>query len=133
MMMNISQTSQETNFRKGFNSSEMIVSSLAVLLAIFQIGVALFGKFDPIHEMAIHLSFILLLTFLIREKKAHKIVSYMFGLLAVSCGIYYAIHAERIATRIVGIDALTTFDILFGSLFVILCFVAARQLIGLPI
>src|SRR5699024_12282969 len=43
------------------------------------------------------------------------------------------IHADRLSTRIIGVDQLSTLDAVFGALFVLLCIEAARRTIGVTI
>lgn len=113
---------------------------IGCLMSIYQIWSILYGKLDPMNQMAIHLSFILVLTFYVyhfSEKVEptvfHVILDRLCMGLAASSGIYYMVHAERLATRIIGIDQLTILDIIFGTLFVLLCIEAARRTIGVTI
>lgn len=109
-------------------------------MSIYQIWSLLFARIEPINQMSIHFSFILVLTFSlytfsahIKSSRAFQFIDGIFVFVAGSCGIYYFIHAERIARRVVGVDALTTWDIIFGLAFVVLCIEAARRTIGLAI
>src|SRR5699024_1119005 len=109
-------------------------------MSVYQIWSLLFARIEPINQMSIHFSFILVLTFFlytfsenIQPRKVYQLMDGLFMLIAASCGVYYFVHAERIATRIVGVDALTNWDILFGLAFVLLCIEAARRTIGLAI
>lgn len=113
---------------------------IAFLLSFYQVWSVFFGKLDPINQMSIHLSFILMLTFYlftfskkINDRQRYFIIDLSLVMLAASCGFYYMIHAERIATRIVGVDLLTIWDIVFGSIFVLLCLEAARRTIGVSV
>lgn len=113
---------------------------LGILMSAFQIWSVIFANVEPITQMAIHLSFILMLTFFLYRstKLANKSsteckVDSLLVFLAAGCGVYYLVHADRIATRVVSVDLLTTTDIIFGLLFVILCIEAARRTIGFTI
>ncbi|RKQ29656.1 TRAP transporter permease [Oceanobacillus halophilus] len=117
-----------------------VVAIVAFSLAVFQIWSMVWGKMDPINQMSIHLSFILALSFLVygfskKNKPSTKptIIDYFSALIVLAAGIYFTIHAERIAVRIPIMDPLSGFDILFGLVFVILTIEAARRTIGLPI
>src|SRR5690625_2285070 len=99
-----------------------------------------FNKMHPINQMSVHLSLILMLTFYLftfskqmKDRFRFFIIDLFTVVIAASCGVYYMIHADRIATRIVGVDTLTTLDIIFGLLFVLLCLEAARRTIGISI
>lgn len=111
---------------------------VGLFMSLYQVWSVIFAKIEPMTQMSIHLSFILALTFLLYDFSErlhpHKLSSWINGLLiiiATSCGIYYFIHAERITTRIVGVDGLTNWDIVFGLAFVILCIEATRRTIGI--
>ncbi|WP_394329511.1 hypothetical protein, partial [Pseudomonas cedrina] len=109
---------------------------------VFQIWSMMWGKLDPINQMAIHLVFILGLTFLVygyskgtKSLTNHvpKWIDYLFVLLAFGAGIYFTVHAERIASRIPIMEPLTALDIFFGLILVILTIEATRRTIGIPI
>lgn len=123
----------------GWKQTAFLITGL--LMSLFQIWSVMVVNIDPMIQMAIHLSFILMLTFFLYHfsRKSRTISSISFKvdlglvILSASCGLYYFIHADRISTRIVSVDLLTTWDILFGSLFVLLCIEAARRTIGFTI
>ena len=117
-----------------------LFAGFAFILSLFQIWSVVWGKLDPLQLLATHLTFILVLTFLLYSfsKKNHTHsgptkIDYLCALLVLSAGIYFTIHAERIAERIPVVDPLTNWDILFGLVFVILSIEAARRTIGVPI
>src|SRR5690625_923730 len=101
---------------------------IGLTMSVYQIWSLLLAKIEPINQMSIHFSFILVLTFFlytfstnIQPRRVYQLLDGTFMLIAASCGVYYFIHAERIATRIVGVDPLTSWDIFFGLAFVLLC------------
>lgn len=113
---------------------------IGFLMSLYQVWSVIYGKLDPINQMSIHLSLILILTFFLygfsKKVKPNKILlgtDIIFIILAVSCGVYYTLHADIIATRAVGVDQLTSADVFFGLIFVILCIEAARRTIGFSI
>lgn len=117
-----------------------VTTMMALALSIFQIWAVVWGKLNPINQMAIHLAFILGLTFMLygyskKKESSNKPtwVDYSCTLLALCAGIYFTIHAERIAERIPIMHPLTYLDITFGFVFVILSIEAARRTIGFPV
>ncbi|GGM37925.1 C4-dicarboxylate ABC transporter [Paraliobacillus quinghaiensis] len=117
-----------------------LFSLMALSLAVFQVWSVIFGKLDPLNQMAIHLSFIVALTFFVysysrkvTDKKYLILADYLAASLAISAGVYYTIHAERIATRIPIMDPLSNVDLFFGLVFVVLSLEAARRTIGFPV
>ncbi|KAA9019495.1 TRAP transporter permease [Niallia endozanthoxylica] len=112
----------------------------AFLLSLFQVWSVVWGKLAPIQLMATHLTFILVLTFLLysfsKKTDSRHIptkMDWICSFFALGAGVYFTIHADRIAVRIPIIDSLSTLDIFFGFLFVILSIEAARRTIGVPI
>ncbi|WP_165769142.1 TRAP transporter permease [Virgibacillus profundi] len=117
-----------------------LFSVFAFILSVFQIWSVVWGRLNPINQMAIHLAFILGITFLVygyskkaRQRKLPTSVDYICTFLALGAGIYFTFHAERIAVRVPIMDPLTNLDIFFGLVFVLLSIEAARRTIGLPI
>lgn len=117
-----------------------IFAVIALVMAGYQIWSIFSSTLDPINQMAVHLSFILVMTFYLytfsQKITDHKPLFWLdliLVMLAASCGFYYMLHAERIATRIVGVDPLSNWDIVFGLLFVLLSLEAARRTIGISI
>lgn len=120
-----------------------IFSAIAIVLAIYQVWSVIWGKLDPLHQMALHLSFILALTFLLygysnkvetgKNKDTPTFLDYTFTILAIAAGIHFTFRAEWIATRIPLLQPLEPLDIIFGLVFIILTIEAARRTIGFPI
>lgn len=113
---------------------------LAFILSVFQVWSVFMGKLDPMVLLSTHLSLILVLTFLLysfsrkaRLRNHPSFMDYICSFLALFAGVYFIIHAERIAIRIPIVDPLTTLDIIVGLIFVILSIEAARRTIGVPI
>ncbi|MFD1170671.1 TRAP transporter permease [Oceanobacillus caeni] len=128
--------------RSLFGVHLLIVAIIGFSLSVFQIWSMMWGKLDPINQMAIHLVFILGLTFLVygyskgtKSLTNHvpKWIDYLFVLLAFGAGIYFTVHAERIASRIPIMEPLTALDIFFSLILVILTIEATRRTIGIPI
>lgn len=119
---------------------QIVFISIGLLFSLYQIWSVIFSKMDPINQMSIHLAFVLVLTFFlfhfsnrVPHSKLFTGIDGVFIVLATSCGVYYFIHADRIAMRAVGVDPLTTWDIIFGLIFVLLSIEAARRTIGFAI
>lgn len=120
-----------------------IVNMAACLLSVYQVWSVIWGKLDPLNQMAIHLSAILALTFLLygysektntgKSKSAPTLPDYTLALLAIAAGVYFSIKTEWIATRIPITDPLNLLDLFFGLVFVALTIEAARRTIGFPI
>ena len=128
------------SLRKHSGRKYILFILIGLTMSVYQIWSLLLARIEPVNQMSIHFSFILVLTFFlytfstnIKPRKVYRLMDGMLMFIAASCGVYYYIHAERIATRIVGVDPLTNWDVLFGLAFVLLCIEAARRTIGLAI
>ncbi|MCF3944182.1 TRAP transporter permease [Oceanobacillus alkalisoli] len=131
-------------YRRQLSSYHLhIFRLLACILAVYQIWSVIWGKLDPLNQMALHLSGILAIAFLLYgySRKAHAgkttenptWIDYTAVLLVILAGIYFSLHAERIAVRIPIMDPLTTLDLFFGLVFILLAIEAARRTMGFPI
>ncbi|MEH7226276.1 TRAP transporter fused permease subunit [Bacillus sp. JJ1566] len=117
-----------------------IFIGFAFILSVFQVGSVVWGKLDPIQLLATHLSLILILSFMYYSFSKNNgtsvsptVVDYICTFLALGAGIYFNIHAVRIAERIPVVDPLSSLDLLVGLVFVVLSIEAARRTIGMPI
>ena len=111
-------------------------SLLALLLSCYQVWSVIWGRLDPMNQMAIHLAGILAIAFLLYGSSNHKrpsLLDYIATSLALAASIHFTIYAEWFATRIPIMEALRPIDIFFGLVFVLLSLEAARRTIGLPI
>ena len=122
----------------GIHSKMFII--FAFLLSLFQVWSVVWGKLAPIQLLATHLSFILILTFLLYSfsKKNNSqyvptVMDYVCAFLALAAGIYYIFYSEWISVRIPIVDPLSYLDLFFGAVFVVLSIEAARRTIGIPI
>ncbi|WP_156857320.1 TRAP transporter permease [Oceanobacillus sp. AG] len=131
-------------YRRRLSSYHLhIFRLLACILAVYQIWSVIWGKLDPLNQMALHLSGILAIAFLLYgySRKAHEgkttenptWIDYTAVLLVILAGVYFSMHAERIAVRIPIMDPLTTLDLFFGLVFIVLAIEAARRTMGFPI
>ena len=122
----------------GLHSKLFIV--FAFLLSLFQVWSVVWGKLAPIQLLATHLSLILILTFLLYSfsknndsRHVPTVMDYVCAILALVAGVYYIFYSDWISIRIPIVDPLSSLDLLFGAVFVILSIEAARRTIGVPI
>ena len=62
---------------------------------------------------------------------AYRSMTGLFVLGSICCGVYFALNADAIATRITLLDPLSMTDIMFASLLIILCLEVCRRTVGL--
>lgn len=114
----------------------IIISIVAIGMSLFQIYTAVFGIFVSVLQRSAHLGFAILLTFLVvkpfKSAKENIIPWYDYLLTIVSLASlgYIVYHAREISQRMVYIDPLSTYDLIFGGLSLILILEATRRTIG---
>lgn len=125
--------------RKYEGNMKLLVMSIAVIMSLYQIWEATLGAINPIRHMSIHLTFVLVLTFLIysftkgRGTQKPGVVDIICIVAVLFAGVYFNLNMERIATRNPMVDPLSTMDMLAGAIFVVVSFEAARRTLGGPI
>jgi TRAP transporter 4TM/12TM fusion protein len=122
--------------RKLSGVQSQIVSIVCFLLAGYQIWYSLLGRLDPMIHRAIHMGFILFLTFLSfgtsKHIKQQKVVWYDFILAfgGAAVGVYYLVFRDHILERFPMADPLTGLDMTMGIVFILLTFEAVRRTMG---
>ena len=125
--------------RKYEGNMKLLVMVIAVIMSLYQIWEVTLGAINPIRHMSIHLTFILVLTFLIysftkdRGTKKPSVIDIVCILAVLFAGIYFNLNMERIVTRNPMVDPLSTMDMLAGAIFIVVSFEAARRTLGGPI
>jgi TRAP-type uncharacterized transport system fused permease subunit len=110
-----------------------IVSIIAVAFALFHIYAGGFRPLVAYEQRTVHLTFALVLTFLLHPfRKGEKITWVEICLAAVSAGTggYLFIEADQITGRM-GIPS--AFDLIVGGIIILLVLEATRRVIGLAI
>ncbi len=132
----------ETGFIRNLRPAEYyLVAGIAIAWAIFQLSLPSFLIIASTKERAIHLAFAMTLLFLVCPclKKPGKffgsfsvrnripLMDWICAALGASTALYLALNFEAIAMRA---GAPTTFDLISGSILVLLLLEAARRAIG---
>ena len=151
-MVNQQQYAQEIlkaetgDIRKLRHHEQILVGTIAIGWALFQLGLAGFLVLDSTMVRAIHLAFALVLIFLVDPFSKHPSkhfpflsitdripwLDYLFGALAACCALYIVFDYSGIAMR-AGVPLAR--DLVIGLLLVLLLLEATRRVIGpaLPI
>ena len=125
--------------RKYEGKLKLIVMVIAVIMSLYQIAEVTVLALTPIAHMTNHLTFILVLTFLIysyskgRSTEKPSWLDWMCIAAALFAGIYFNMNMERIITRNPLVDPLSTLDMIAGGIFIVLSYEAARRTLGAPI
>jgi TRAP transporter 4TM/12TM fusion protein len=117
----------------------LLVKYLAIAMSLYHIYIAYFGVPVGVIHRPIHIGFVFAILFLTKPagrtkedntKYVPKWYDFALVSLALSCSIYMLISSERILTRMPYVTSLTTGDMVFGALLVILLLEAVRRTVG---
>ena len=117
-----------------------VLTAYAALFVLWSAYAAVFSRLDALVLVTLFLSFMLVLVFSTiaagserPEDYPDRVPAYdwIFVLCSICCGIYFALNADAIATRITLLDPLSYSDITFASLLIILCLEVCRRTVGL--
>ncbi len=131
---------QKAGSRRRFKGNmKLLVMGIAVIMSLYQIAEASILALQPLCHMTNHLTFVLVLTFLIysytkgRSTDKPNWVDWLCIVAALFAGIYFNLNMERLTGRDAMVDPLSALDLLAGSIFVVLSFESARRTLGAPI
>lgn len=117
-----------------------VLTAYAALFVLWSAYAAVFSRLDALVLVTLFLSFMLVLVFstiaAVSERPEHDpdrvpFYDWTFVLGSICCGVYFALNADAIATRITLLDPLSMTDITFASLLIILCLEVCRRTVGL--
>ena len=117
-----------------------VLTAYAALFVLWSAYAAVFSRLDALVLVTLFLSFMLVLVFstiaAVSERPEHDsdrvpFYDWAFVLCSICCGVYFALNADAIATRITLLDPLSMTDITFASLLIILCLEVCRRTVGL--
>ena len=101
---------------------------------------AVFSRLDALVLVTLFLSFMLVLVFstiaassepLPTGESSVPAYDWIFVIASIACGFYFAVNSEAIATRITLLDPLSTVDIGFATILIVLCLEVCRRTVGL--
>ncbi|WP_163852122.1 TRAP transporter permease [Pseudooceanicola aestuarii] len=122
---------------RSWRRAVLLISAIAVTMGSFHIYTAGFGMLEPMLQRSLHVTFALVLAFLIYsppQKFAHpgEITwsGYVLAALSVLPMLWLYLDYDRILNRIEYVDRLTTLDQIMAVLLIALIVEAARRVIG---
>lgn len=127
---------KESTYRvpKGFFLK--IIMAIAITFSVFQLYTAAFGVFDAMIQRSIHLTFGLVLIYLLypmskkwRRDKVH-LIDVLLAIISAFCVLYGVVNYRELVLRA---GTVTTVDFLRGLIGILLVLEAARRVVGLPI
>jgi TRAP transporter 4TM/12TM fusion protein len=117
-----------------------LLTGYGALFMAWSVYAAVFAKLDALVLVTLFLSFMLVLVFSTISASSVRsddntetvaVLDYLLIALSISCGVYFGINSEAIATRITLLDPLTQYDVGFASLLIVLCLEVCRRTVGL--
>lgn len=127
---------READYRRPGRSVALLISIVAVAFSLFQLYTAVFGVLDAQLQRAVHLSFALLLVFLLypgRRSWSRQTLHWLDAVLAVlasGASFYIVLFYQQIVLRA---GELSPVDLLVGVTGILLLLEAARRVVGWPI
>ena len=114
----------------------MLITVLAVALAVFQLYTAFFGVLPTMQQRSFHVAFVLPMIFLLYPATKNyprdrvPLLDWMFALIAAGCALYVFFGYEDIATRA---GEVYDYELILGGIFTALVFIAGRRVLGWPL
>lgn len=114
----------------------MLITVLAVALAVFQLYTAFFGVLPTMQQRSFHVAFVLPMIFLLYPATKNSprdrvpLLDWMFALIAAGCALYVFFGYEDIATRA---GEVYDYELILGGIFTALVFIAGRRVLGWPL
>jgi TRAP transporter 4TM/12TM fusion protein len=100
---------------------------IAIVFSTFQIVTAAYSPISSTVVRAVHVGFLLLLTFLMHPPLRIKGLGWLVGLAAFGAGLYHWIYEADLIQRA---GEMTTADMVVGTLTIVLVFEGARRIMG---
>lgn len=116
-----------------------------LLMGLFHIYTAIYGAFEAYLQRAIHLTWVLPIVFICYPMFEHKVngqavaqtkipwYDWCFAILSAIPGIYILMNYEPIVERMIGVDEVTTIQLILGTITVLALIDATRRVVGIPI
>jgi len=127
---------RESDYRRLTGSAGRIISAIAICFSLFQLYTAIFGVLDAQIQRAIHLSFGMVLVFLLypsRSSWSRTKLHLLDAVLAIAAGcvpLYIVVNYQELVLR-AGI--VTRTDLIVGAIGILFVLEAARRVVGWPI
>ncbi|MCL4425172.1 MAG: TRAP transporter permease [Firmicutes bacterium] len=131
----LAKVDRESDYRRLRGGAALVISVIAIAFSLFQLYTAFFGLFDAMIQRAIHLSFGLVLIFLLyplnRRSDRRKIQWWdvIFALLGAITPLYLVVFYQQLVNRA---GLMTGTDLVIGVLGTLLVLEAARRVVGWP-
>jgi len=126
---------KESNFRTYTGFFAKVVAAIAISFSAFQLYTAIFGVLDAMIQRSIHLSFGLVLIYLLyptskkwSHSKLHPVDAFL-AVLGALAPMYIVVNYQKLVLRA---GTATPLDIVFGVIGILLVLEAAHRVVGIP-
>lgn len=125
---------KQTLLNQSFNLRRASLYVTGLIWTSFQLYAAYIG-FELTRLMIIHITFALIYTFIYKHLKmpVGRVIDAVLITLTIATSAYFLQTADLINTRIPYITPLTNWDVLFGTLLILLIIEGVRRVAGLPL
>ncbi|AGA69291.1 TRAP transporter, 4TM/12TM fusion protein [Desulfitobacterium dichloroeliminans LMG P-21439] len=116
-----------------------LVKAIAITLSLFQLFTTGFGVLEAPLQRAIHLGLVLMLVFLwypmFKNSDKEKIYIYniILAIIAFSTIIFFWVNLDSILNRMRYVDTVTSIDMIFGIITILIVLEATRRVSGWPL
>lgn len=123
--------------RKLANKDASIIKVIAIVMSIYQLWQSTFSKIQPLLHYSIHLTFILILGYLLYapypDSDRNKVtkLDYIIAIIAMIAGVFYSSQVGRYLLRWPQVDPLSVIDVIVGILIVVFVIEATRRTMGM--
>jgi len=120
-------------------TAKWLIGALAVALSGFHLWAGAFGAFESMLQRTVHLMTLLALCFLTvpcsrrLPRRLTEAIDIPLALLTLAIDLYLIVEHDRIVRREWYYGPMTTLDIVFGALTILLVLEAARRMTGWPL
>ncbi|MBQ2114463.1 MAG: TRAP transporter permease, partial [Selenomonadales bacterium] len=131
----LKQYDKESNTREFNGMMKCIVSVIAILFAVFQLYTGIFGVLDAHLQRAVHLGFALSLVYVLfpgRKSWSRASLHPIDGVLAVLGAAAPAYIVVEYSELVMRSGMVTSADLVFGLIGVLLVLEATRRVVGIP-
>ncbi len=113
-----------------------IIKAYAAATAVWAVYAAAFSREDALTLIMTFLSLMMVLTFMLigptqySNRRRVSLFDWALAAGSIACGIYFVSQADAIAQRITLLDPLSSSDVAFGTLILVLAIEAMRRTVG---
>ncbi len=132
----MSEFDKESAFRRLSGKQNLIVSIIAVMFTLFQLYTSIFGVLPAQIQRTVHLSFILVLVYLMYpasskgDKSRFKALDIVLAVVGGGVALYAALNFDALILRAGKQNML---DLVIGGIAIVMVLEGARRVVGLPI